>query len=178
MMPCHTAVDEVYAKIRLINRAYLANLHFGTRNAEWNVAEKFVKGKANAVITSIRSFSEFSPEALPKVLDSHEKLVKLARQVTGKVHNSFVSKYLNFHCPEVVPVFDSNASDAIWEAAQPPESEFSQYDRRVNREYCYYCCSLLELTRLLRNRGIEAPRLKLLDVLLYGTRSRGNPDDK
>jgi len=174
--PLHTGTDEVYAKVRLINRAYLANLHFGTPDAEWKVAEKFVEGKADAVLDPLRSCCAFSPEALPQLLDSHEQFVKLTMQVTGKAHNSFVSKYLHFHCPEIVPVFDSYAYDAVWKVAQPPEAEFAHYEGRVNRDYGYYCGALLEVMKLLRDHGLKSPRLKLLDVLLYGTRGAANPD--
>jgi hypothetical protein len=166
-MPLHTVPDEVYAKIRLINRAYLANLHLGTKGAEWKVSERFVAGDADAVITPLRSLSEFSAESLPALLNAHERLLKMARQVTGKVHNSFISKYLHFHCSEVVPIFDNYAYDAIWKLAHPPKSEYARYGGRVNQEYGYYCGAMLKVTRLLREDGVESPRLKLLDVLLY-----------
>lgn len=173
-MPSHTAAEEVYAKIRLINRAYLANLQFGTPNAEWKLAEKFVKGKADAVIAPLRSSRDFSAERLPKLLDAHEELVKLAAKVTGKVHNSFVSKYLHFHFPEAVPVFDNYAYDAVWRLAPAPESEYVRYENRVNCDYGCYCGSVLELMKLLRGRGIKSPSLKLLDILLYGMRNAAN----
>jgi hypothetical protein len=177
-MPLHDNIDEVYAKVRIINRAYLANLQFGAANAEWKVAEAFIKGTPDAVFAPLRSSSQFSLEGLPILLNAHENLIDLAYQVTGKVQNSFVSKYLHFHFPATVPIFDNLAYNAAWNLAQPPYSQSELYDGRRNRDYGYFCGALLRIMHELQTHGVESPRLKLLDVLLYGNRGLHAPDDK
>jgi hypothetical protein len=172
--PHHVRVDEVFAKVAIINRTYRANLQLGARDAEWKVAEQFVnKGAADAIIAPLRRFSKFSSEALPSLLDSHEKLAKLVQKITKTVQNAFVSKYLHFHFPDTVPIFDSYSYNASWGLAPPPESEFGQYDQRLTRDYGYHCGALLQIIGQLRERGVESPKVKLLDVLLYGTRPDG-----
>ena len=168
--PLHEDVGEVYAKIRIINRAYLANLQFGTQDAEWKLAEKFVECKVDHIIESVRPISNLTIKSLPILLDAHEALVNIAHQVTKKVQNSFVSKYLHFHFPDAVPIFDSYAYDAAWKLAEPPQSQFVLYDHRLNRDYGYYCGSILQIMAILSDYGVESPNLKLLDVILYGSR--------
>jgi hypothetical protein len=56
-MPGHSCADEVYAKIRVINRAYLANLHLRAKDAEWLVAERFANGGANTIVAQLGRFS-------------------------------------------------------------------------------------------------------------------------
>lgn len=167
-LPLHVRVEEVFAKVAIINRTYRANLQCKIKDAEWKVAEKFVAEGADAIINPLRRFSKFSSDALLTVLESHEALLKLVRQVTQSVENSFVSKYLNFHFPDTVPLFDSNAYNASRKLAPLPESERTQYNQRLNRDYGFHCGALLQLIKSL---DVESPRVKLLDVLLYGDRS-------
>jgi len=169
-MPRHVRVDEVSVKINIINRMYGANLHLGAKDAVQKVAEKFVEGDVDVIASALQQCSKFSSETLPPILDTHEKLVMLARQVTNRIENSFVSKYLHFHFPDTVPIFDSHAYKASWKVAPPPESEFADYNKRLSCDYGYHCGAILQIVAKLREYGVQAPKLKLLDVLLYGTR--------
>jgi hypothetical protein len=169
-VPRHVSVNEVYAKIRIINRAYLANLQFGAKEAEWKVAQKFVMRDADVIMAPLRRSSKFSRDSLATLLNAHEQLVKLAFQVTKRKENSFVSKYLHFHFPDTVPIFDSKAYSAAWKLAKAPPEEFAQYDKRLNYDYAYYCGSLFQIIDALQACGVKSPRLKFVDVLLYGSR--------
>jgi len=168
-MPCHISVDEVFAKVAIINRTYRANLQLAAPEAEWKVAKQLVMARADRILDPLRRFSEFSCEALTTVLGSHEQLVKIAHKVTKRSQNSFISKYLHFHFPDVVPIFDSYSYDKTWTLAPLTEAEWAQYDRRLNRHYCFHCGSLLQIIDELQGRGVAAPSVKLLDVLLYGS---------
>ena len=98
------------------------------------------------------------------------KLVVIVK-VANRVENSFISKYLHFHFPESVPIFDSYAYDVSWQLAAAPTSEQRAcYDKRVNWKYAYHCGALLEIMSTLQKYGVKLPSLKLIDVLLYGTR--------
>jgi hypothetical protein len=166
--PLHVQVDEVSVKIAIINRMYRANLQYGAKDAERKVAEKFVKNHADAIVAPLRKSSNFSSKSLRYLLDAHEKLVDLTRQVTKKVHNSFLSKYLHFHFPSVVPIFDKYAYNASWELAPLPIAKYAQYDKRLNQDYACHCASLLQIMKELKDRDVKSPSVKLLDVLLYG----------
>ncbi len=164
--PRHVSRDDVYAKVRIINRAYLANLQFGVRGAEWEVAKKLVKEKADTMMAPLHQCSCFSVQTLPIVLGVHEKLVKLTHRVTKKLQNSFVSKYLHFHFPNAVPIFDKKAYEASWKLA-PAKSQLAKYDGCLNCDFCYHSHSILRIMNMLRKRRVNSPSLKLIDVLLY-----------
>jgi hypothetical protein len=166
--PCHENENEVYAKIRIINRTYLANLQFGVEEAERKVAQEFIRGNTDSIVAALGRYTQLNRETLPAVLRVHEQLVMLAHRATGKAANSFVSKYLHFHFPDVVPIYDSKAYDLAWKLAPVPESEWIKYKGLVNVDYCCYCPSVVEILSELQTCGVKAPQLELLDFLLYG----------
>ncbi len=178
--PDHKQVDEVFAKIAIINRTYRANLQLAASEAERKVAEQFVAGHVDKIIDPLHRISTFSSVVLSPLLDVHEKLAGLAGKITRKVNNSFVSKYLHFHFPRVVPIFDNisyanswNLARVSWEDGSPPESEYRLYHRRKTCDYGYHCSALLRIIEELKGRKIAKPSPKLLDVLLYGDPSEG-----
>lgn len=122
--PTHTDQAEIVAKVWLIGRAYSASIERG-------------RGKgASAHLPNDRFYAEAVPEALrrrgidrhirriakleanddaaiPLVLAAHQCLVDVFSELTGKDKRSLASKYLHFHLPEHVFIFDSRVAEAI-----------------------------------------------------------------
>jgi hypothetical protein len=165
-MPNHSNVNEVFAKVSLVNRLYRANLHMGAKSAEWKVAETLVNERFDMSLSALRALSAFDPASLPTVLDAHECLVKIARSVTERTENSFAAKYLSFHFPAVVPIFDNNAYATGWKlVGRRLSSEL--YTNRLNCDYGYHCEAILLLVDHLKEHGVNEPNLKLIDNVLY-----------
>jgi len=169
--PRHTSVKDVFAKVALINRGYRANLELGARDAEWKVAERFVKGRVDEIMAPLHKLSVFSAASLPVILDVHEQLARLASKVTARVENSFVSKYLHFHFVDLVPIFDRYAYERSWKLAPLPKADWPLYSRRKNYDYACHCASVLTVMNKLEEGGVKSPKLAIIDVLLYGDRA-------
>jgi hypothetical protein len=165
--PSHIAVAEVYAKVRLINRAYSANLE---RNKsvdwpEWKVAEAFARGADN-VIALLRSLRRLDLATLPHLVVAHTALVALAKKATKTWTLSFCSKYLSFHFPHVAPIYDSLASH--WAKRLVPRPDVSGWDWRVlNYDYGQHCLRVFRLLHDLHQTGVERPKLRVVDFVLY-----------
>lgn len=173
--PAHTDTDVVFSKVAIINRAYRANLRFVGTDAEKNIAKAFVKNGLDSELTPLAGMAVLNAESLPTLVHIHGRVVSIVRKVTHQVDNSFVSKYLHFHLPAVVPVFDVNAYAKSWELAgfekKSNKSEWEKWNSLENYDYGFHCASVVILLDRLRANGIDAPSLRLMDVLLYGANS-------
>lgn len=90
-------------------------------------------------------------------------------EVTGLEKRSLASKYLHFHCPEKIFIYDSRAKVAIRIIVKRPDkkilSELVEYDA----EYGDFVCRMLELQKYLDEKlGVhEKPRS--IDSFLLST---------
>jgi hypothetical protein len=165
--PGHADVRVNFAKIALVNRTYRANLHMGAKGAEWALAGLLRDQHADALVAPLQQLATFGANELPVVVDVHRALVVLVRdEVTGRRENSFLAKYLSFHLPEVVPLFDKYAYARGWQLAGHALEQVD-YEEWPNSAYCYYCEVVALLAGRIRDAGIETVNLKLVDNMLY-----------
>lgn len=165
--PGHEDVFDVFPKVALVNRMYRANLGGGSINTgvEWNVATSFVAQSVDLVLAPLSALAGFDRESLPVIVRCHARLVAIAREPAGRNEESFASKYLSFHFPEVVPILDKYAEENAWRLTDGME------DPGGETRYEQYCYRLLHLLDVLRGQGVTTPSIKLLDHVLYGTRT-------
>ena len=164
--PGHTKGLErqIVAKVGLVNRAYRANLQMGTEYAEWKLAQRLTTSDIDEHLSKLRSLSSFDEAAAPVVLQAHHSLVAVCKEVTGRWALSFASKYLSFHVPRVVPIFDSLSYKEGWNYARG--SVASPLPGKAAEDYRWHTASVLFLANHLRKQGID-PDVKLIDVVLY-----------
>ncbi len=166
--PKHKTTDEVFSKVALVNRAYRTNLHFaGKKNIETRIAETLVNNNLDAALAPLRTMRSLVTENLSAVVEVHGQIVTIVKKVTKKINNSFVSKYMHFHFPDIVPIFDQYAYDESWRLKPLQKSEWLKWDDLINCEYGYHCESVVNLLNELRANGVNSPNLKLIDILLY-----------
>ena len=164
-IPDHTDAKQIVAKVGLVNRAYRANLQMGTQDAEWKLAQHLKNSDIDEHLTKLRSLASFDESTAPVVLQAHHRLVELCKEVTGRWALSFASKYLSFHVPRVVPIFDSYSYAEGWKYARG--SVASPLPGKAAEDYRWHTASVLFLANHLRKQGID-PDVKLIDVVLYG----------
>ncbi|MCK5686511.1 hypothetical protein KAJ27_20415 [bacterium] len=133
--PQHIDQSEIIGKIWLIGRSYAAAIERRKINfVNENAGDDFYINKvAPAVAKSeidnwIKSFdiNEISAvDNLGKILEVHQKLTKLFKDITGMEKRSLASKYLHFHRPNLFFIYDSRADYAV--------SELSDITGRVGR---------------------------------------------
>ena len=140
----------------------------GVRNAEWKLAELMVNKEVDKFIRDIGRLDRFCRSALNEVLALHEQLVCLAQEVTGRVENSFCAKYLSFHYPKIIPIFDNYAYGKSWELAGRDLPK-GLYIANKNVDYCYHCEAVIRLMGLLLETGVAEPDIKVIDYVLYSS---------
>lgn len=173
--PKHTNQDKVYAKIALVNRAYKVNIEKRKVGAELRLAECLIAdSKIDDMIRRLRSVREFNESTFYTIVEKHGEFVHLCKKPLGIRANSFCSKYLHFHLPSIIPIFDQFAYDEVWKLVGKEVKTNSEFDNYINEDYVYYCKALLHLIKKLKkDHGIVQPDLKTLDYLLYDRSRRG-----
>ena len=161
--PGHKSIEQVFAKISLVNRVYRTNVERRKKEAEWKLAELLVANKFDNIIAPLKRIQKFNSETLPEIVKVHTRFVTLSKKTIRIRATSFCSKYLHFHFPKLIPIFDSNAYETAW--------------RLVRKEICtscgdigdyeYFCLTILTLAEKLRSQGIRSANLKAIDYLLY-----------
>jgi hypothetical protein len=168
--PHHQKKGEILAKVALINRVYgtqleKANGRAEGGNAEYAIAGQMV-GKVDVLIEELRVLNGFCADAVPKVLDVHHRLLQITHEATKRWEVSFCSKYLSFHAPKVVPIFDKKAS-GVSQKLVPLGKNFMYDITRRNVSYARHCYAILGLVNKLQDSGETEPNLKLIDFVLY-----------
>ncbi len=161
--PGHTDSCEVAAKVALVNRMYSAQLgkgRLGKFEAEDKVTNALVESEIDEFMGKLSRFTTLTLENLSIVVDCHDKLVKVIRKRLKQNALSFSSKYLSFHFPRVVPLFDAKATTAardilIGDSTFRGYGPFEKHCRRVRR-----------LMDILVEEKVK-PDVKVIDYVLY-----------
>lgn len=122
--PGHNRNAVVAAKVLLIGRSYAAAVERGVRNEPGTIrdttefyrkriATPIRRSGVDAQITKLRALKSISAENAEIVLAVHSRLTDVIASSIGMRKRSFVSKYLHFHAPDVVPIYDSLADVAL-----------------------------------------------------------------
>ena len=155
--PEHNNIDIIAGKVILIGRSYAAALERG-RGTPGTVDDFYYDKVAhvmkNQAIDSINDPSK-NIDKIAEVLKTHRMLVDMfAEIIDGNNPNrrSFASKYLHFHCPRFVYLYDNNAKSAASKIVQYPNKTplnnltINEYDE----QYGEFVCRILELKAYLR----------------------------
>jgi hypothetical protein len=164
--PDHGEVEYVYAKVCLVNRVYRAYVHLKISESELakHLSElDWLDGK----IRELNGYPnrDLDDESLDKVVACHGSLLEMGREWARADLDSFFSKYLHFHSPKVVPIYDNRAWDTL--------EEYVPFTGRSIGESYYenFCKRFLKLYK----RAIDAKdkehisgvSVRVLDYYLY-----------
>lgn len=73
------------------------------------VAPIIVKSKIDDKIENLKSIPNLSFDSLAQILDAHEYVTNVFRKISGLEKRSLASKYLHFHVPNLIFIYDSRA---------------------------------------------------------------------
>jgi hypothetical protein len=115
--PRHTEDAVIVAKLWLIGRAYAAAIERGVSGKYsgdklyTHLVTRILKGsKIDVILDEIRALRRPKAEI---VVAAHQAIVKVLRCISGHNNPSLASKYMHFHCPRVVYIYDMRAATAI-----------------------------------------------------------------
>jgi len=139
------------------------------KDAEWRLAKTFVRANIDNELLLLKHIRRFNRNSIDTIVQTHETLIQIVYTITRRTQNSFCSKYLSFHFPKIVPIFDSYSYTTSWNLTGR-QVKATRFDENRNYDYGYHCEAVLLLVEALLRSGINNPDLKLVDCVLYGER--------
>ena len=158
--PDHRSADAVLAKVWLIGRSYAAAIE-RRRNTGLAKGDDFyfeVVGPSMRKSDVDRWFAELRPLRRPDpavVVPVHKRLTDLFEKIAGLEKRSLASKYLHFHYPRAVYIYDARAVAAIRRVSPPLRrrgGSFGESDREYGRFFERCLAYQQELEQLLGRR--------------------------
>ena len=116
--PKHTDPDVIVGKIWLIGRSYAAAIERRkgakqeTDNFYFDIVAPNMKRIGRKLDKKISTLLKSSSD-IESLLTTHKFLTDEFNKITNLQKRSLASKYLHFHCPEKVFIYDSRANKAI-----------------------------------------------------------------
>ncbi|EIA1304887.1 hypothetical protein [Vibrio jasicida] len=117
----HKEPAKVIAKVWLIGRSYAAAIERRKDKTEYAnedfyinvVAPKIVASDIDEWLCELKQFTRIDGDSINKVLEVHEKVTQLFKDISGLDKRSLASKYLHFHLPHLFYIYDARAVKAI-----------------------------------------------------------------
>ena len=176
----HNNPVVVAGKLELVGRAYSAAPSRGTKIDKFyaDLAEAVVEQHValDAAITEAHEIKQPSLDGLPLILKAHALLNGLVvdfinskipgggpRSVNHRI--SFCSKYLHFHVPTAVPIYDSIAQNALQDRLKAGQFEAARRHSDFAGTYAVFCRKLIAYASATHSED-WTPRS--VDAELYG----------
>ena len=173
--PCHKGADEIHAKVWLIGRAYAAAIERGRINDgpsdsfyRDSVVPAFQKNRKtlDAGIAELNASHGGLRENAEEVLSLHKQLLGIIHRITKKNKRSLASKYLHFHCPDFVPIYDSRARTAARRIVNRPNVP-EVWEKKFDPEYADFFARILAIAEEIKAKtGRKATPRQIDDFLL------------
>ncbi len=169
----HRNLGETYTKVQLIGLAYRADP--GRHGKPIKDVAEFLTLKhseVDRIFNRLRKVSESNSSlnalVLQKVVEEHGSLLELLckKFTKGRIPRSFLSKYMHFHFPNIVPIFDSIADRKIRSFCY--ESGELSKPLGADEKYYKFCNRFLTLWNYAVDQRLNPnPTVKSLDQYLY-----------
>ena len=130
--PRHKDIDTVKSKLWLIGRAYSAAIErkAGSQFKIDDAANILINSEIDTHINRLLKINRIDDKNLELLLQAHKALTDSLKEATGIDKRSLASKYLHFHAPKAVFIYDSIANSKIRLLLNPLQRRF-----KCNKKY-------------------------------------------
>lgn len=162
--PSNTNYDEIVAKFWIIGRTYAAAIERRSNKDDTPgdfyydyVAPTIANSELESRINDIKNanYSEITEDVLKKILSVHGYLVNLIKGITGKEKRSLASKYLHFHLPNLVFIYDSRVASVIGKFIQG-NTKGLDIDEEWDSVYARFAYKAFEIYKKLKDDGFAS----------------------
>ena len=121
------------------------------------VAPRICESELDAKIAAVKAknYEEVSEESIRDILDLHGYLVGILKGLTGKDKRSLASKYLHFHLPDLVFIYDSRVSKVIGEFVDG-KVKVPNKDPNWDEVYAKFVYKVFEIYKTLRREDYHS----------------------
>ena len=167
--PAHDSVDTVVGKLWIIGRSYSASIE-RKAGKDFNIedaAKILIRSGIDVAINELKSIDRPTIDNISIVLNAHKMLTNLLASATGIEKRSLASKYLHFHAPRSVFIYDSIANKEI--RNRMPRKRFKtaeEFDKAYS-SFCYRCLHYRDSKLEPRLGALATPRKLDMELLGY-----------
>jgi hypothetical protein len=124
--PRHDDIDTIESKLCLIGRTYSAAIErkAGKEFLISNAAERIRSSRLDDQISELQRIDRIDIENARVLLHAHKYFTNILKDATGVDKRSLASKYLHFHAPRSVFIYDSKANKKIREIVNASKKRF------------------------------------------------------
>jgi hypothetical protein len=174
--PFHKNVDEVFSKLWIIGRSYSVAIErkAGKSFKIEEVAESLINSRIDELINVIKKIDRPTEENIQLVLRTHKYFIDILSKKINVDKRSLASKYLHFHSPNSVFLYDSRAKNSIRKKLRLIKRRFDishQFDDEYE-SFSYRCIYYRDEILESKLGGFVTPRK--LDMHLLGFKSLAN----
>jgi len=179
--PTHDEKKEeevVTAKIWIIGRTHAAPIERGETSGMCRdtlcrlFAEKSRKAEIDRYISTIRNSSKSIDENKDLILETETKLVKILQNLTRLQKRSLASKYLHYHLPEFIFIYDQRARSGLSKIS-PHYVTKRERSGKFDNELENFFLKMLDLQECIRKEFGMLLKPREIDRLLLN-KSRGS----
>ncbi|MGP9764919.1 hypothetical protein ACT3UM_04220 [Halomonas sp. AOP13-D3-9] len=169
--PLHDSVDTVVGKLWVIGRSYSASIE-RKAGKDFNIvdaAQILIGSGIDAAINDLKNINRPTIDNIFIVLNAHKILTDLFASATGIEKRSLASKYLHFHAPRSVFIYDSIANKEL--RSRLPRKRFEvpgEYDQAYSA-FCYRCLHYRDFEFEPRLGALSTPRKLDMELLGYAS---------
>ena len=154
----HLRDDAIIAKTLLIGRSYAAAIDRRKNKNEINdhfylkkVVPVFKKSQLDSHLADLSKFRSISSESILPALRLHGYLTARIRTITKDDKESFASKYLHFHLPNLFFLYDTRVLSVFRNVIKRMPTEYSWIlkEKGINKNYAILYCKCLCLQKLI-----------------------------
>lgn len=171
--PLHNDVDIIIGKLWLIGRSYSAAIErrAGDNFKISDAAQNLYDSDIDELIKSITEIDRTTEKNVGEVLRLHKYLTGRIKEVTGVQKRSLASKYLHFHAPKSVFIFDSIVNKNLRQILRSTKQKFKlsdEYRDKYDVTYADFCCrSIYYRDNILEKKLGKNVTPRRLDMELY-----------
>lgn len=168
--PKHDCIDVISSKLWIIGRSYSASIERKAgKDFKINEAAEIIrKSDIDSRLGKISSIERPDINNLNQILDLHHFFLSLLKEATSIEKRSLASKYLHFHAPKAVFIYDSIANK---ELRSRLKGKRFKIDSQFDYEYTAFCHRAIHYRDNVFENDIGAlatPRRLDMDLLGYG----------
>lgn len=131
--PYHRDIGKAFGKMWIIGRSYSASIERGAGVHRENsidfysekVGPMLVNSELDSWIKELKKIKRITHDNSELLLEIHLNFVKEIKSITNKNKRSLASKYLHFHAPDSVFIYDSIANAEIRSILREDKPTFS-----------------------------------------------------
>lgn len=177
--PHHRTDKEIIAKILLIGRTYAAAIERRKKSDRSNedfyvdpVASAVRESNIDAWLNTLKRMKTTTTATLPLVIKTHQNVTRLFEHISGLNKRALASKYLHFHYPNTVFIYDSRVCEGMRKLREITDNG-AKWNGEGDSEYAKFATKCVTVRDYIMKQYKVSMTPRILDTFLLKVARKG-----